>query len=84
MHLPSALSDPFFFGFFLPPLSLCHFPLFLDSLFTEATNFADGSAVSCSGSSVDLEVAVSTTGQLLSSSHPGHPAAPPLPSTTNT
>ena len=49
-----------------------------------ATNVDDGSAVLCGGSTAELELAVSDTGQPVISSHRGHSAAPPDPSTTKT
>lgn len=71
---------------FVPSASLCPaFSALSEICFHRgATNFDDSSAVSCGGTTAELELAVSDTGQPLISSHRGHPAAPPNPSTTKT
>lgn len=78
----SLLSPTLFF----PPTSLClAFSALSGICFHRgATNVDGGSAVLCGGSTVELELAVSDTGQPLISSHRGHSAAPPDPSTTKT
>lgn len=71
---------------FFPSTSLCPAFSALSGIrfHRGATNVDGGSAVWCGGSTVELELAVSDTGQPLISSHRGHSAAPPDHSTTKT